>query len=251
MPGLRDFQERFARELWSRGDSSSTSALADQPGFSVYRNTVMAGCLDALTANYPTVHQLIGVECFNDAATAFVREFPPSSGVLAGYGRGFATFLSSLDAVAELEYLPGVAMLDRFWTEAHFAADSAVLEATDLVGLTPEGLSRTCFVLHPAARWQTFEAMPIYTLWQRHRDGLPLDAELDWRGESALVTRPAGAVAWTAISHAAAAFLSSCASGKRFDQAMDAAVATGGGGDASWLPALIHAGAFAPLESRP
>ncbi len=251
MPGLRDFQAGFARELWSRGDGSSRSALADQPGFSVYRNTVMAGCVDALTANYPTVHQLVGVDCFNDAAKAFVREFPPPSGVLAGYGRGFATFLASLDAVAELEYLPGVAMLDRFWTEAHFAADGTVLEAIDLAGLTPEGLSRVCFVLHPAARWQTFETMPIYTLWQRHRDGLPLDAELDWHGESALVTRPAGAVAWTAIPHAAAAFLSSCASGMRFDQAMDDAAALEGADDPSWLPALIRAGAFSRLEGRP
>lgn len=251
MPGLRDFQAVFARDLWSRGDGSSTSALADQPGFSVYRNTVMAGCLEALAANYPTVRQLIGSDCFNDAATAFVREFPPSSGVLAGYGRGFANFLSSVDAVAELEYLPGVAMLDRFWTEAHFAADATVLTATDLAGLTPEGLSRTCFVLHPAARWQTFETMPIYTLWQRHREGLPLDAELDWRGESALLTRPAGAVAWTAISQVAVAFLSSCASGKRFDEAMEDAFATGGADDGSWLPALIHTGAFARLEGRP
>lgn len=251
MPGLRDFQARFARELWSSGDGSSTSAMADQPGFSVYRNTVMAGCLDALAANYPTVRQLIGVDCFNDVAAAFVRKSPPSSGVLAGYGRGFANFLLSLDAVAKLEYLPGLAMLDRFWTEAHFAADGTVLMATDIAGLTPEGLSRTCFVLHPAARWQTFETMPIYTLWQRHRDGLPVDAELDWHGESALVTRPVGAVAWAAIPHAAAAFLSSCASGMRFDQAMEEAFATGWADDASWLPALIHAGAFARIEGRP
>ncbi len=251
MPGLWDFQAGFTRELWSRGGGSSTSALGDQPGFSVYRNTVMTGCVDALAANYPTVRQLIGVACFNDAATAFVQEFPPSSGVLADYGRGFANFLSSLAAVAELEYLPGVAMLDRFWTEAHIAADDKVLKATGLAGLTPEGLSQTCFVLHPAARWQTFETMPIYTLWQRHRDGLPLDAELDWRGESALVTRPASAVAWTAIPHVAAVFLSSCASGKRSDEAMEDAFATGGAEDGSWLPALIHAGAFARIEGRP
>ena len=250
MPGLRDFQARFARDLWSREDDSSTSALVEQPGFSVYRNTVMAGCVDALAANYPTVHQLIGVDCFNDAATAFARRLPPPSGVLAGYGQGFALFLSSFDAVAELEYLPGVAMLDRIWTEAHFAADSEVLKSTDLVGLTPEGLSRTRFVPHPAARWQTFETMPIYTIWQRHRDGLPLDAELDWRGESALVTRPVGAVAWTAIPQASAVFLSSSASGKRFDQAMDDAATAAGADDASWLPALIHAGAFALLEGR-
>jgi len=251
MPGLRDFQARFARDVWSGGDDASASALTEQPGFSVYRNTAMAGCVDALAANYPTVRQLVGVECFHDAAAAFARIFPPSSGVLAGYGQGFAAFLSSFNAVAELEYLPLVAMLDRLWTESHFAADGTVLKSTDLAGLTPEGLSRTHFSPHPAARWQTFETMPIYTLWQRHREGLAIDDELAWRGESALVTRPAGAVRWTAIPDAAAVFLSSSASGKRFDQAMDDAAAADGADDASWLPALIHAGALEGLEDRP
>ena len=95
-----------------------------------------------------------------------------------------------------------------------------------------------------------FQARFARDLWSRG-DGLPLDAELAWRGESALVTRPAGAVAWTAIPQVAAAFLSLCASGKRSDQAIEDAFATGGADDASWLPALIHASAFTLLEGRP
>jgi hypothetical protein len=244
MPGLRDYQERFLRDLWSAAEGSSESALAVQPGFSVYRNTVMAGCIDALAANYPTVRQLVGVDCFNEAAAAFARKFPPSSGVLAGYGKDFAIFLSSFDAVVELEYLPAVATLDRCWTEAHFAANAVVLKPADLAGLMPEALSRARFVLHPAARWHTFDALPIYTIWRRHRESLPLDDDLDWRGESALVTRPTEAVVWTDIPHAAAVFLSSCASGHPFARAMDDAVAPGSADDASWLSALIHAGAF-------
>ena len=250
MPGLRDFQERFLRDLWTNAKDASASALAVQPGFSVYRNTVLAGCIDALAANYPTVRQLIGVDCFNDAAAAFARKFPPSSGVLAGYGEDFAIFLSSFDAVVELEYLPAVATLDRCWTEAHFAADATVLNPADLAGLMPEALSRARFVPHPSARWQTFDAMPIYTIWRRHRESLPLDDDLDWRGESALVTRPRGAFVWTAIPRPAAVFLSSCAAGQPFAQAMDAVVECDGADDASWLPALIHAGAFARLQGE-
>ena len=248
MPGLRDYQQTFVRDLWSGAEGTSESGLAVQPGFSVYRNTVMAGCTDALAANYPTVRQLIGVDCFDVAAAAFARKFPPSSGVLAGYGEDFAIFLSSFDAVVELEYLPAVATLDRCWTEAHFAADATVLRPADLARLTPEALSRARFVPHPAARWRTFDAMPIYTIWRRHRESLPLDDDLDWRGESALLTRPTGTVVWTAIPPAAAFFLSSCASGHPFTGAMDAAVASDGADDASWLPALIRAGAFARLE---
>ena len=248
MPGLREYQQRFLRDLWSGAEDTSESALAVQSGFSVYRNTVMAGCIDALAANYPTVRQLIGVDCFADAAAAFARKFPPSSGVLAGYGEDFAIFLSAFDAVVELEYLPGVATLDRCWTEAHFAADATVLRPADLAGVMPGALSRARLVPHPAARWQTFDAMPIYTIWRRHREGVPLDDELDWRGESALVTRPTGTVVWTAIPRTAAIFLSSCASGHPFARAMDDAFASDDADDASWLPMLIRAGAFARFE---
>ncbi len=250
MPGLRDYQESFARALWSSAEDSSGSALAVQPGFSVYRNTVMAGCIEALAANYPTVRQLVGVDCFDDAAAAFARGCPPSSGVLAGYGLGFATFLSSFDAVAALAYLPAVATLDRCWTEAHFAADATVLKPADLAGLLPEALGHARFVLHPAARWQTFDEMPIFTIWRRHRESLPLDDDLDWHGESALLTRPAGAVEWAAIPRAAASFLSSCASGHPFARAIDDAVASNSTDDAWWLPALVRAGAFARLEDK-
>ncbi|MEO6744292.1 MAG: DNA-binding domain-containing protein [Caldimonas sp.] len=250
MPGLREYQEKFLRHLRSGAADPLEPWLSEQPGFSVYRNTVMTGCVDALAANYPTIRELVGVDCFNEAAAAFAGKFPPSSGALADYGEDFATFLSSLHAVAELAYLPAVAALDRCWTEAHFAADAPILAPADLAGLTPEALGRARFVLHPATRWRTFDAMPIYTIWRRHRERLALDDDLHWRGESALVTRPTSAVAWTALARPAAYFLSSCASGHPFARAMDDAVASDSADDASWLPALIHAGAFTRLECK-
>ena len=257
MPALRDHQETFLRALLSVEHDHDGSALAAQPGFSVYRNTVMAGCVDALAANYPTVHQLIGADCFAGAAAAYARSTPPSSSVLAVYGDGFATFLSTFDPVVELAYLPSVATLDRCWTEANFAAAAPVLQPTDLAGLTPEALGRARLVLHPATRWRTFADMPAFTIWRRHREGLPLDDELDWRGESALLTRPADVVAWTATPCAAARFLSSCAAGQSFASAVEAAQARHGEDDdvseddAPWLTELVRAGAFARLEVVP
>lgn len=252
MPGLRDFQATFVRELLHRDETSPASTLFDQPGFSVYRNTVMSACIEVLAANYPTVRELIGASCFGDAAASFVRKFPPSSGVLAGYGEAFATFLSSFDPVLELEYLPSIAILDRFWAEAHCAADATPLEAADLAGLTPQALSHMQLSPHPAARWRTFDTMPVYTVWRRHRENRCLDEQLDWIGESALLTRPAGSVVWGAISPDAAVFLTSCASGQTFAEAMDTAFANEPGIDPStWLPGLIHAGAFARPASTP
>ena len=46
------------------------ATLTAQPGFAVYRNTVMKGCVDALRANFPTVERLVLVGFFCSIATA-------------------------------------------------------------------------------------------------------------------------------------------------------------------------------------
>ena len=247
---LGAFQAAFFADLLSAPEAStSATTLGAQPGFAVYRNTVMAGCIDALVANYPTVHQLLGDEGCRHVAHAFVREAPPLHGVLADYGAGFAAFLHEVAASADLPYLCGVAALDRLWTQAHLAADAPVLQATDFADLAPAELASARLTLHPAARWQHFEEVPVFTVWRRHRENLALDSPLAWRSEGALLTRPGAAVRWTCIDAAAAAFLAACAAGCSVTEAYDAALADAD--DAAsfvGLPRLVLAGAFSRVE---
>ena len=57
---LSTFQDGFSAALLGPpADAPWLSALESQPGFAVYRNTVLKGCIDALQANYPTVCQLL------------------------------------------------------------------------------------------------------------------------------------------------------------------------------------------------
>ena len=56
------------------------------------------------------------------------------------YGQGFADFLRDFAPAADLPYLCGVARLDRFWTEAHCAADACVLAPSALAGVPPQQL---------------------------------------------------------------------------------------------------------------
>lgn len=248
---LAAFQRRFAAALLAEPGSMAGDAIASQPGFAVYSNTVMRAAVDALAANFPTVLQLVGVEWFERAATDFVRSHLPRESSLAAYGEGFADVLESLAAADELPYLPGVARLDRAWTEAHLAADAPVLAAAALAGLSPEALLATALVPHPSARWLRFESLPAFTIWRRHREHLPVGDELVWQGESGLLVRHSGEVAWHAIASDAAAFLDACAEGLLFAAAVDRA---GAGHDdsaatlGSWLPALVAAGAFTRLQ---
>jgi hypothetical protein len=66
---LADFQRDFAAALLGEATSVTAQALAAQPGFAVYRNTVLRGCIDALAANHPTVLALVGADWFEEPIT--------------------------------------------------------------------------------------------------------------------------------------------------------------------------------------
>lgn len=248
---LQSFQRDFAAALFGSDDARAGCAAASQAGFDVYRNTIMVACVDALAASFPSVFQLVGEAWFRDAAALFVRGRPPTEGGMASYGEGFAEFLADFEPARELPYLPGVARLDRLWSEAHLAADGPVVGATALAALAPSALAVAVLVPHPSARWASFADLPVVTIWRRHREGLPLDGELPWVGESVLLARPAGEVRWQAMEPSGVAFLAACASGRSFADAVDAAEqAAPGCVDelGTWLPALLAAGAFTRIE---
>jgi hypothetical protein len=252
---LQPFQKAFARALLAaelRPDDHppAIARLARQPTFAVYRNTVMKGCIDALQANYPSVARLVGDEWFRAAAAIFVRSSLPRLPTLAVYGESFADFLASFEPAAELPYLRGVARVDRFWTEAHTAADEAPVDAAAVAGLGPVALARTVLRPHASARWAWFEAQPIVTIWRRNRYPAEDDhTEIDWHGEGVLVVRPVGAVENVDLDTAGCAFLDACAVGGTLADAAGAALAMDAQVDLARLMArLLEAGAFGRLE---
>src|SRR5262245_45804363 len=127
---LREFQTAFARALMGGvdpGESGLLATLIAQPGFAVYRNTVLKGCIDTLQANFPTVARLVGDDWFRAAAAEFARCTLPDQPTLLLYGQEFTDFLRDFPPAAELPYLCGVAHLDRLWSECHVAADGDAL----------------------------------------------------------------------------------------------------------------------------
>lgn len=246
---LGSFQDAFAAALLDPA-SSAVGGLATQPGFSVYRNTFTKGCIDALQASYPSVARLVGEEWFRAAALVHVRAAPPRSPVLLDYGAEFARFLEDFAPATELPYLPGVARLDRCWSEAHVAADDPVLAPAAISALTPRQLETARLRPHAAARWLHFDAQPIFTIWQRNRNGDDDASEIAWQGEAALITRPHDAVEARRIDAAACAFLDACAAGDTLADAALAALAADPRADLAQLMALLlEAGAFSALRA--
>ncbi len=249
---LAQFQDAFAAALLATdaiAANPAVAALVSQPGFMVYRNTVMKGCIDALQANYPAVTRLVGEEWLRAAAAVFVRAHPPTQAALVHYGAGFADFLAGFEPAADMDWLPGVARLDRSWTEAHVARDAAPLDPARIAALPPEALAGLHLQPHPAARWAWFGEAPIYTLWQRNRseDADNADSgDIPWQGAGALITRPQAVVQWTALDEAGCAFMATCAAGLSLAEAAGAALAVRPNADlAALMSQLLQAGAFA------
>jgi hypothetical protein len=174
---------------------------------------VLKGRIDALEANYPTVRRLVGDEWFRAAAAIYAGDRLPASPVLLEYGAEFPEFLARFGPAGELPYLPGVARLDRYWTEAHVAADEETLDPAFVARMKPHALASLCVRPHVSARWAWFE-MPVATIWRRNRHDEAVDlSDVEWRDEGVLIVRPADAVQAVTLDRACCAFLDACAEG--------------------------------------
>jgi len=247
---LSPYQDAFASALLADAgsDDSVVADLTAQPGFAVYRNTVLKGCIDALQANYQAVALLVGEEWFRAAAVVYARENLPLHPTLLDYGEGFADFLATFLPAADLPYLADVARLDRFWSEAHVAADAEPLDPAALSSLPSSRMGAFRLRPHPAARWRGFDA-PVYTIWSRSREGDGTIGEVDWQGEGALLTRPFDDLRHRPLAAEGVAFLAACAGGDSVEAAVLAAIDVDAQADlAALVRQLLDAGALAALE---
>ncbi|MGZ7460124.1 HvfC/BufC family peptide modification chaperone [Pseudomonas sp. Ma2-10] len=207
---LESFQDAFVDALYGR-DSTEMTALIEQPGFLVYRNTVLKGATDALLANFPTIERLVGTDWLKAAAAIYARQSPPTDSRLLHYGTDFPDFLDAFEHAREMSYLGDVARLDLLWTEVHCAKDEPDINPSALASLSQKELSRSQLILRAASRWAWFPDHPAYTIWRFNREQRDMPDELDWRGEGALLTRKQGRVCWAAASAADCTFLDACA----------------------------------------
>lgn len=244
---LARFQDDFVHALLATGDSV-LPALTAQPAFAIYRNTVIKGCIDALQANYPAVTRIVGEEWLRAAAAVYARAAMPEQPMLLHYGADFADFLTRFEPAAELPYLPGVARLDRFWTEAHAAASEETLKSAAITSLAAEHLFKARLQVHAATRWAWFADAPIHTIWSRNRSDATVDGDINWHAEGTLLTRPRDGVQWQALDKAGCAFLEACAAGATVAAAAQAALEAQSDADLAQLMAkLLEAGAFSRI----
>lgn len=175
-PDLLQFQRDFAAAI----------AVPAAGAMAVYRNTVLHGAVEALRDNYPVVEQILGPEMFESVAVDFATEWPPRRPVLALYGSRLAEWLEEQPWIADLDYLPDVARVERLRVESLMAADSGTLRAADVRARVAGGLS---LALHPSVRFDWL-ATPAMSIWLAHQQAVGAEIAPDWRAEGALFVRP-------------------------------------------------------------
>lgn len=235
---MPEFHEAFA----------ATIAVPVDGVMAVYRNTVLAGAVEALAANFPVVRALVGDEMFAAVAVDHASECPPNDPVLAHYGAAFAEWIEEQVWASQLPYLSDIARVERLHGEALFAADAEPLDPGALGRLAPHAWTRARLTLHPATRLAC-SRWPAASLWLAHQDGGD-PAAIAWRPECVLVTRAAHAVRVEAIPAPAHRFLLSLARGATVAAAVEAMLAAYPDAEiTAAFTLLLNRGAFAALTA--
>jgi hypothetical protein len=247
---LSRYQDDFLRAAFLGEQPSATmAALVQQPGFAVYRNTLLKACVDNLAANFPTVMRLVDEAWFRATAREYASAEPPSNVSLFDYGATFPDFLASFPPAADLSYLADVAWLDKLWIDCHTAADAQPLTAAELAALPPHLLGETSLAPHPATRWMACRDHPAGRIWISNREQQEFDSSLPWLGDSVLLTRIGDAVHWRPIEPGVAAFLDACAHGAPLQDAAEQALSVQPDLDiAATLALLLQANSFITLR---
>ncbi|WP_363351429.1 DNA-binding domain-containing protein [Methylocystis echinoides] len=157
--------------------------------FSVYRNNVIFGLINALAERFPVCLRLVGADFFGAMAKSFVRSSPPKSPILVEYGEGFPGFIATFEWARELRYLADVARLEWAIGRAYHAADSTPLALESIRAVPADALGDAIFTLHPSVQIIS-SRFPILSIWSTNTfDTAVQEVSLD-RGEDVLVLRP-------------------------------------------------------------
>jgi len=230
---LSQFQREFMAALYTR-DESCLSEVTSQPGFAVYRNTVIKSCVDALQANFPSVVSVVGETFFRAMASEYARKIAPQSVELLRYGQGnvddagnhdgsFSAFIGDFIPVASVPYLADIARLDSLWIAVFSAQETPDLDL-HLPELTGNGLAQLRLPPKAAVRWYWRDDWPIYSLWHFNREQIPPPRDLHWRGEGILLYRYCDQVIWEPLGVGGCAFLDASLRGQSIKEASESAL---------------------------
>lgn len=160
MSALAKWQRDFATAIFGEVlvPQLKTRSISSQTATSIYRNNVYSNLVAGLGQIYTAVEKLVGSPFFSQIARAYVEIVPSRSGDMNRYGEGFADYLATLPALANLPYITDMAKLEWYCHLAYGAPDfHMITEPNDSM---PTGH----FGLNPAAYFLS-SRYPLKVIW--------------------------------------------------------------------------------------
>jgi hypothetical protein len=136
--------------------------------------------------------------------------------------------------------------LENAWVEAYHAAEAEPLTVAALAAVDPAEVADLKFAFHPAARLLRSEH-PAASIWGGHQADGDARAPDNWRGEDALVTRPAANVHVRVLPRGGYAFTRALQTGATLGEA-HSSIDLEGFDPGAHLIGLIEAGALSRLQ---
>lgn len=235
MRTLRDIQQSFARGVFGADPEIAALLLGARgqsgaAGLAIYRNNVLANYRKALRETYPVILQLIGADCFDQAADAYARATPSLSGDLYDFGERFGDFLARYPPTRDLAYLPDVARLEWVIEASGRAQQAAPRDlAQNLARLAttpPQRFADLSFALAPSARLFA-TPYPVLRIWQVNQPGHDGDQTVNLAsgGATLLIIRRGLSVEIEPLTSAEFSLLSAFSAGLTLGAALECALA--------------------------
>ena len=188
--------------------------------YGVYRNNVMASLIDAMAANFPAVHDLVGRDYFRALAAEFVRKHPPEQPVLSEFGGKFSEFIGAFPPLADYPYLKDVAAMEWAWLRVYHGPNATPVAPDVLSQIDPAKLGDAVFTPIPAHKL-VYSRFPLSEIWKQNRaeDVGGVTPEAD---QVILICRPEMDVTLSGLAQDVAAFAELLFFGKTLGETADA-----------------------------
>ena len=259
MPTLGETQMRF-RDAVVQGDMQYVAALASllvgghspQKRLVVHQRNYRQTLVDALLIKFPATAWLLGTQLLLEAATRFIREYPPQGPCIAEFGAGFPDFLSQSPVAVRAPYVMEFAKLEWYVGKVAIAVSGVPVTLEELSSIAPEALLDTLLELQPglhylSTSWPVDELMKLY-LSETVPDSFelsPAEVHIEVRG-----TR--GEFHLSRLDRAEATFRKTISEGHSIGDAAEAALELNAGFDpGKGLVALIAAGLIKAIRKSP
>ena len=259
MPTLAEIQLRFrdavVQEETQHGDFLASLLIggrSPEKRLIVHQRNYRQSLVDALLIKFAATGWLVGTQVLTEAATRFIREYPPQAPCIAEFGAGFPDFLSQCPAAVRAPYVREFAELEWYVGKVAIAVGSVPVTLEELSSIQTDALPDTLLKLQPglhylSTSWPVDELMELYlseTVPDRFELS-PTKVDIEVRGAR-------GEFHFSRLDLAEATFRKAISEGHSIGDAAESALEVNAGFDpGKGLVALVGAGLIQAIRIGP